>query len=138
MPAVEVVHAAVWDLIDAMTGVNAYDGEVPATPPLDEDGRVASYAVLFFSPGRRHANAFDAAQRSIEGSFQVTCVGGDPTRALWCVDQVFGALLGAWVSVDGVNRQIRSREDDPGPVREDKNVTPTRHYVPLQFLLQMP
>jgi hypothetical protein len=132
------VHDLVWDLLDAVPVVNAYDGEVPKTPPTDPDGRVSAYAVLYFSPGRRHANALDGGQRSVEGSFQVTCVGGDPTRALWCVDRVLAALSGASVTVDGRPRQIRVREDDPGTVRRDDNATPPRHYVPLLFQLHMP
>lgn len=145
MVTTRAVHDVVWALLDAVTGVNTYDGEIvdaqgkPTTPPrAATSDRVAAYAVLYFSPGRRHANALNGDQRSIEGAFQVTCVAGDPSSALWCVDKALAALAGVSVTVDGVARQIRVREDDPGPVRRDDNVTPPRHYVPLQFQLHIP
>jgi hypothetical protein len=138
MAKTQVVHGSVWALLSAITGVNPFDSEVPKTPPLDEDGRVHAYAVLYFSPGRRHANAMDGNQSSVDGSFQVTCVGGDPDRALWCVDKVLTALVGAAVTIDGVVRRVRLREEDPGTVRRDDDVTPVRHYVPLRFQLFMP
>lgn len=131
-------HDAVWPLLDAVAGVNTYDGEVPKTPPLDPDQRVAAYAVLYYSPGRRYASSLNGRQESIDGSFQVTCVGGDPTRALWCVDRVNAALAGATVTIAGATRQVRAVEADPGPLRRDDNVTPPRHYVPLRFQLHTP
>lgn len=131
-------HDATWALLDAVAGVNTYDGEVPKQPPADEDGRVASYAVLYYSPGRRYASAADGRQTSIDGTFQVTCVGGDPTRALWCVDRVMTQLAGAVVQINGTGRRISAVEEDPGPVRRDDNVTPPRHYVPLRFRLHTP
>lgn len=138
MAKTQVVHGSVWALLDAIVGVNAYDGEVPKNPPLDTDGRVHAYAVLYFSPGRRHANGLDGVQRSVDGAFQVTCVGGDPDRALWCVDKVIAQLVGAAVTVDGVQRTVRIREEDLGNVRPDNNVTPVRHFAPLRFQLFMP
>lgn len=131
-------HDVVWALLDATAGVNTYDAEVPRQPPADPDGRVASYAVLYYSPGRRYASAMDGRQVSLDGTFQVTCVGGNPTRALWCVDQVITQLAGAAVTVDGAPRRIRVVEDDPGTVRRDDDVTPPRHYVPLRFRLHTP
>lgn len=138
MPDALTGHDAAWGLLDAVAGVNAYDGEVPKTPPLDDDGRVAAYAVLYYSPGRQYASAMDGQQVSRDSVFQVTCVGGDPTRAIWCTDAVSAALVGAVVTIEGVTRQIRASEDDPGPVRRDDNVTPPRHYVPLRFRLHTP
>lgn len=132
-------HDAVWARLETVSGVNAYDGEVPARPPVDSDSRVSSYAVLYYSPGRRYASALNGAQGSVDGTFQVTCVGGDPTRALWCVDRVIESLTGTPVVVDGVARRIRVDEgSDPGTVRRDDNVAPPRHYVPLRFRLHTP
>ncbi|MGH8940862.1 MAG: hypothetical protein ACRDV2_16170 [Actinomycetes bacterium] len=138
------VHDSVWALLEAVGGgITAYDGDVPKTPPLDGDGAVGAYAVLYFSPGRRYANALNGVQASVDGSFQVTCAGADPTKALRCVDKVLDALLGvdrrgSVVDVDGVPRRIRARENDPGPLRCDKGVTPVRFYAPLHFLLLIP
>lgn len=131
-------HDAVWTLLDAIAGVNTYDAEVPKQPPADPDGRVASYAVLYYSPGRRYASAADGKQTSIDGTFQVTCVGGDPTRALWCIDEVYAALAGAVVDIAGTPRRIRVEEFDPGTLRRDDNLEPPRHYAPLRFQLHTP
>jgi hypothetical protein len=131
------LHDVVWDRMDTVTAVDVYDGEAPATPPLDPDGRVRAYAVLYASPGRLYASALDGGQRSILGSFQVTCVGGDDSRALGCTDEIRAGLIGA-VTVDGVTRVIRARDEDPGPILTDPNYLPPRHYVPLEFELFAP
>jgi hypothetical protein len=131
------LHDVVWGLLEAVSDVDAYDSEVPATPPLDPDGRVRAYAVLYASPGALSASALDGNQRTILGSVQVTCVGGDPSRALKCIDAVRSGLSG-YVTVDGLTRVVRAREDDPGPVRVDTDVWPPRHYAPLEFQLFAP
>ncbi|WP_210651343.1 hypothetical protein [Nocardioides sp. SYSU D00065] len=138
MTSAQDVHDQVWALLDAVPGINTYDGEVPSTPPLDEDDRVHAYAVLYVSAGRRAALMLDGTQSSLFSGFQVTCVGGDPTRALWCVDQVRAALLGASVTVDDREHLITASETDPGPVRRDDDVTPPRHYVPDRYDLFIP
>ncbi|WP_067428355.1 hypothetical protein [Nocardioides jensenii] len=145
MASVRVMHHAVWALLDALTGVNTYDGEIvdgngnSTSPPADPGNhRVYAYAVLYYSPGRRHANALNGLQASTDGAFQVTCAAGDPTSAMWCVDQVLEALAGAAVEIDGVVRRIRIREDDVVSLRRDDNVTPARFYAPLHFRLLAP
>lgn len=138
MATARTVHDTVWAVLDAIAGINTYDGEVPSTPPVDADGRVHAYAVLYASPGALYASTLAGAQTSLLGSFQVTCVGGDPTRAVWCVDKVRTGLAGATVTIDGQTRIIRARSEDPGPVRRDDDVRPPRHYVPLEFVLHAP
>jgi hypothetical protein len=132
------VHEQVWTLLDATPDVNTYDSEVPKTPPLDIDGRVHAYAVLFVSPGRPTALMLDGTQDSLSTSFQVTCVGGDQARALWCVDQVRAQLVGAFVEINGRQHQITASETQPGPVRRDDDVTPPRHFVAELFDLFIP
>lgn len=131
------VHDAIWVKLDAVTNINAYDGEVPSTPPLDADARVHAYAVLYAAPGNLHASALNGAQGALLGSGQITCVGGDPTRALWCVDKVRTGLA-TTVTLDGRAYPIRFREEDPGPVRRDDAVSPPRHWVPLEFQVFAP
>jgi len=131
------LHDVVWARMDTVTSVDIYDSEVPATPPLDPDGRVRAYAVLHASPGRLYASALDGGQRCIVGSFQVTCVGGDVVRALGCTDDIRAGLVGT-VTVDGATRVVRVKEEDPGPVRTDPNYLPPRYYVPLEFELFAP
>jgi hypothetical protein len=136
--AARSIHAEVWKLLDAVTGVNSYDGEVPKNPPRDEGGRVHAYAVLYMGPGRPTGLTLDATQSSLFAGFQVTCVGGDPTRALWCLDKVRGALVGAFITVDGREHQITASEFDPGSVRRDDDVTPPRHYIPDRYDVFIP
>lgn len=135
--AAEQAHVAIWDRLDAIANVNTYDAEVPKTPPLDEDGRVHAYAVLYMGPGGWRGTTLGDRPRQLAGSGQVTCVGGDPQRALWCVGRIRAALPGL-VTVGGREYRLRLREGDPGPVRRDDDVTPVRHYVPLEFSIFIP
>lgn len=131
------LHDVIWARLQAVTGIDVYDAEVPATPPLDPDGRVRAYAVLHASPGNLMASGLDGGQNCLLGSVQVTCVGGDPSRALGCIDAVRSGLPGV-VTVDGLTRVIRAREEDLGPVRTDPVQFPPRHYAPLEFELFAP
>lgn len=137
MPTALEVHDAVWAKLDAVANINAYDGEVPNNPPLDADGRVHAYAVLYMSPGRLYAGALNGAQTSLDGTHQVTCVGGDATRALWCIDKVRTGLLGS-ITIAGRVYTIRALDEDPGNVRPDLDKTPPRHYGPVLFRLITP
>lgn len=131
------LHDAVWAKLDAITDINAYDGEVPKTPPLDPDQRVHAYAVLYISLGNVFATALSGTQGALLGAGQVSCVGGDPTRALWCVGKV-RAGLATTVTLDGKSYPIRLREEDPGPLRRDDNVSPPRHWGPVEFQVFAP
>lgn len=133
-----LIHDEVWALLSNVAGVNAYDGEVPDTPPLDQDGRVHAYAVLYSSAGLPLSLMLDAAQDSLLGGFQVTSVGGDPRRALWCLDRVRAALIGAEITIDGRPHVIAASDIDPGPVRRDDDVTPPRHYSVAIFDVFIP
>jgi hypothetical protein len=137
MPTSSTLHDVIWERMEAIADIDVYDAEMPATPPMDPDGRVRAYAVLYTSPGNLMASALDGGQRCLLGSVQVTCVGGDPSRALGCVDAVRTGLIGS-VTVDGLTRVIRAREEDAGPLRVDPNVWPPRHYAPLEFELFAP
>lgn len=142
MTAVPVDQVAdpVWTLISAIPEVNTYDGEFvdaagkPVTAPADPDGRVHAYAVYYPSPGFAHALLACGGTDSLDFSFQITCAGGDRTRALWCVQQVRNALTGATVTVGGQALQIRE-DGNPGPLRRDDSVSPSRFYVPLIFAI---
>lgn len=137
MATAVTLHDVIWARLQAAMGDDAYDAEVPATPPQDSDGRVRAYAVLYASPGNLFASALDGGQRALLGSVQVTCVGGDPSRALGCVDAVRAGLTGT-VTVDGVSRVIRAREEDLGPLRVDQATGAPRYYAPLEFDLFAP
>ena len=142
MTAVPVDQVAdpVWTLIDAIAAVNTYDGEfvdadgAPVEPPADDDGRVHAYAVYYPSPGFAHALLACGGTDSLDFTFQVTCAGADRTRTLWCVQQVRAALTGATVTVNGQALQIRE-DGNPGPIRRDDKISPSRFYVPLIFAI---
>lgn len=140
MSAVDVSALAdpVWELIKAIAGVNAFDGEIVdengnrVEPPADPDGRVHAYAVYYPSAGWAHALLACGGTDSLDWTFQVTCVGGDRTRALWCVERVRGALSGTAIDVAGQQLVIRE-ETNAGELRRDDKFTPTRLYAPLIF-----
>lgn len=132
------IHDVAWPLLDAVAGVNAYDAEVPDTPPLDDDKRVAAYAVLYLFPGRLHSLTLEGTQDSLDSTFQVTCVAGDPTRLWWCVDQVRGALVGATVTLGGRDYEIRASDTNPPARPPDERVQPPRHQAHVLFSLFVP
>lgn len=128
----------IWTMIDAVQNVNTYDGDFvdndgkPLPPPLDDDGRVHAYAVYYPSPGWAHALLAGGETDSLDWSFQVTCAGGDRTRALWCADKLRTALSGKRITVNGQGLLI-VETGNPGPIRRDDKVSPVRFYTPLQF-----
>ncbi len=139
--ATRLLADQVWSILDAIAGLNSYDGEIvddndnPTTPPLDTDGRVHPYAVFYPSPGRRDLRRLAHVPTNVAWSFQVTCVGGDNTRCLWASDQVSGALTGLRLTVDGQATGKLAEGADTGPMRRDDDVTPARLFVPLLFAL---
>lgn len=123
----------VWDLLRTVTNVNHFRGEVASAPPLDPDGRVHAYDVFYPGAGWRASNRLGAGLNRLEWTFQVTCVGGDDNRCLWCVDKVRAMLTGARIQLDGA-RPGRIRElGDRGPVIRDDDVNPPRYFLPLDF-----
>jgi hypothetical protein len=132
------IHDVAWERLQLVHDINLYDGEPPAVPPYDEDGRVAAYACLYSFPGALYGTALTGDQQTLLGSFQITCVGGDFPRTLDCLDQVRSTVPGA-VTVGNESRVIRLAEGQAAPViRTDEAVWPPRHYVPLDFHLFAP
>ena len=123
----------VWARLRTLATVNVFDGEVDPNPPADADGRVHAYAVFYPSPGWARALLADGGGDTLDWSFQVTSVGGDRTRALWCIDQVRGVLDGFHVTNAAGQQLIVSEAGDPGPLLRDDDVSPARFYSPLRF-----
>lgn len=142
MTAADVTELAdpVWELLDAIANVSTFDGDFvnadgePVAVPADADGRVHAYAVYYPSPGWAHALLACGGTDSLDWTFQVTCAAGDRTRALWCVQQVRAALTGTTVTIGGQELQIRE-EGNPGTLRRDDSVSPSRFYAPLIFAI---
>lgn len=95
LPAVRPVGAAVLALLQGITGLNVFDGELPADPPKDPDGRVHPYAVLFPGAGHGFSDRLNDAPTTLSWTCRVLFVGGDSTRALWALDKIRAALTGA-------------------------------------------
>jgi len=131
------VHDALWAKLDAIANVTAYDGEVPASPPVGQNGRVKPYAVLYAGGGQRFSSGLDGIQSSLSTVAQVTAAAGEQIDAMWCVRQVRDGLLGP-ITISGRTYLVRSTDLDPGPIRRDDNVTPVRFYLPLEFFLLVP
>jgi len=143
----------VWALLGGTAGqaatvgaVNLFRGE-PDIPPRktdgspdpywDPDGRVHAYACLYASPGRRFSTRASGTPTNLGWSFQMTCVGGDDNRCLWCVEEIRNILTGGRLTIDGHTTSPMLEVGDPGPVRADRDVTPHRSYVPLLFGLPL-
>lgn len=129
----------VFSRLQALSGMKAYDGEVPQDdpPPADEDGRVHPYSVLYAGAGRQYTTALCDVPRDFAWSFQVTCVGGDRNRCLWAVMKVRVALTGLRLAVDGAQSGLLVETLDQPLVRRDDDPTPPRHYAPIQYGLDL-
>jgi hypothetical protein len=145
MTSVVTLFDLVWSRLESAPSAYAvdgsmfvYPGEVPATGPMDDDGRISSYACLYMFPGRQMHTDLTGAQNSLASVFQITCVGGDERRVLATVDAVRVTVPGA-VTVGGLSRVIRANENlAQVPIRTDSGVWPPRHYVALDFDLFAP
>lgn len=140
-------------VLDAIPAVNVFDGTVdlpaydPADPAthafwdLDAGGRpvdVHAYAVLYATPGHRQARTIAPLPTNVAAAFQVTCVGADRTRALWCVDKVTTALTGRTITIPGRRGTgVILEPGDTGPLRIDRDVNPHRFYSPLDFAVYL-
>lgn len=136
---IQAVVNPVWELLDGIANLQAFDAEFvnadgdPVEPDKDDDGRVHAHAVFYPSAGLLRSLTLDATPDVLDAGFQVTCVGGDRVRALWCVNQVRQALTGTWISVAGQDLQIQETPGDTGPIRRDDDPKPPRFYLPLTF-----
>lgn len=138
LPSVRTLADDLWLLLGGTAGegftagpVNLYRGNVTSTVPVDGDGSVHAYAVLYASGGTiPPARRVGGRPRNLGWSFQVSVVGGDDTRLLWCLDTIRGRLTGKRLG-GGVLREV----GDPGPLRQDTSITPYRYWLPLDYQL---
>lgn len=94
LPTVAPVSAAVLALLDAIPNLNVFDAELPSNPPLDPDGRVHPYAVLFPGAGKGFGDRLNDVPTELSWTCRVLFVGGDTDRALWALDKIRAALTG--------------------------------------------
>jgi hypothetical protein len=115
---------------DVMTG---YVGEVVEpvpTPPNDQ--RVSAYWALWPGTGRLPSDRLYPSDFVDVLSFTVTVAAGTVDRVLFGIDQVRKALAGIEIE----SGLISETPFDPGPLRLDMSITPTRHFVPLSYQLE--
>lgn len=112
--------------------LDVFDGEVTAV--MDGDKRARPYAVLYPSAGNLRSQSLSGVQEFLDWPFQVTAAGGDPTRARRAIHRVRTRLSGAELTASGQKiRVVEEPNYQPGPVREDRDVTPSRWFSPLMF-----
>jgi len=114
---------------DAMPGFRGEAGD-PGTPPGDD--RVKAYWVLYCGPGTLNDDRMVPGVMVSRLAFQITVAGGTEDRALFGIEQVRSALAGSEVGSGLISEQ----PFDPGSLRVDKSVTPSRHFAPLSYLLE--
>lgn len=127
--------AAVIALLETAPHLDVFDGEVKAN--MDGDGRAHPYAVLWVSPGRDdpREERESGGGRAQVWTFQVTAAGGDIPRCRRATQRVLDALLNVRLFPEG---GIIRLDFDPGPEREDRDVKPSRWFVPLSFVVSLP
>lgn len=137
--SVKVLCDMVEDRLNTLSRVRVYVGEVDGKAPTkpDDSGRVSRHLILHPGTGRPTADADDVAQTHVDRlwSFQVNCVAGWTSDCALLGDDVWD-LLYRWVPVlDGLEfGQVKPPGGfDPGPPRPEKDVKPTRFFLPLQW-----
>lgn len=135
----------VWAIAESISNVNVYRGDfvdadgTPVDPPADDDGHVYAYAIFYFNGGRAFSRRVAGSRGTLGWGFQITCAGGDDERALAAVNVIRNAFTGTLLTFeDGIKpRRLVEDEADPGPLRRDDTVRPSRMYLPLYFRTQI-
>lgn len=132
------IHQAIRDVLEAIASgdptdfsapyLGVYDGFVPEPVPLDSDGGIRTYAVLFAGTGDPTGDTLCGAAPAVNYRFGVNAVGADPDRCLWARDRVMGALVGLSLT-GGVVRFVTATSPVP---RTDAGGRP-RHTAALLF-----
>jgi hypothetical protein len=126
LPHLDAVQAALEDI-----GLTVFVGGTPTSSGWTSPDR---YAVLYPEPGMAVRESLADDRGDFEAAFQVTCVGGDPVRALWVADRVRRALA---QPLTVVGRSCWPPEDLGGPpLARDDDVTPPVWYVPVQYRIR--
>lgn len=122
-----------------LTGVDVFLGE-PLDVARDRDGYVGKYAAVFPGAGTpTDENDLAEAAIDLDWPVQVTCAAGWVEDVLDVVTAVHAALFRWEPTVTGlvVGRLAPPDGYDPGPVRYDRDVTPHRPFLPLQYVTRI-
>lgn len=135
VPSVVSTAEQVHQLLEEIPNLLVFRGAAGQVP-LGKDKTVDAYVVAYYSGGHPFTTRLGAKPRHVAWSAQLTCAGGNDVKALWVVDQVRAALTGVRVTLDARSGLLHEL-GDPGPIREDRSITPYRYYLPLDFGLNL-
>ena len=134
LPAVTPVADATLALLQAIEHLNVYDGELPADPPLDPDGRVHPYAVFYGGGGNAFGDRLNKdTPTDVAWNCRVLFVGGDATRARWALDKIRAALTGARPTGGARLKEVL----DDVTIRTETNVVPSRTSGAILYRLHI-
>lgn len=127
LPHIDAVQAAL-----VAANLTVYVGGTPASSGWTAPDK---FAVLYPDPGMAVCESLADDRTDFDSTVQITCVGGDPVRALWMADRVRKALAAAPLTVDG--RSCWPPEDLGGPpLARDDDVTPPLYFIPVQYRIR--
>jgi hypothetical protein len=130
------LHAAVFERLEALPTVAAFDGDVPPNPPADRaTGLVYPYAVLWPGPGGDTTDADLVTSGALTWDAQITVAAGDVAWCLGAVNVVRFALRDQWV-LDTAS-PLRDVTPASRTVMRDPDPAPPRWFVPLLFRCQI-
>lgn len=124
--------------LHTVTNASVWLGEPNLPLPLvpGSDGRVKPYVILWPSPGTP-ADERDVADTAVDldWTIQLTCAAGTLDDLQGLVSRVDAAFYRWQPVIDGlVCGPFKPPPGfDPGPARLDRDFTPHRPYVPLQY-----
>ena len=130
---VAAVETRLMSLNTTTTRLDVFVGEPTAV--MDSDGRAHPYTAIYPSPGQALRRPMAGTATELLWSFQTTCAGGDPTRALRAIQRVRDRLDGHRLTIDGLIVGVLREQEfyEPGPLRPDKDVSPPRWWAPLMW-----
>ena len=121
-------------------GLEVFDSE--PDPSADDDDQAVPFAVVYAGSGTLGSVTLCDSQDVLTWPFQVTAAGGDAQRARRAATRVRARLSGKELTVGSAPNQVRMRlveepDFDPGPARKDRDGTPPRWFIPMQFRPQV-
>ncbi|VXC44129.1 hypothetical protein [Nocardioides sp. AX2bis] len=137
-----VVAKALMARLDGITWATAHLGAIDTAKarPVDADGRVSPYVVLYPGLGRvRDAEDTVTGSSSADLAllFQLTCVAGVADALLDLFDAVHDQvhLWSPGIAGIGGGRFRTPPGYDPGPMRRNDQANPPRFWSPMQYQL---
>lgn len=135
VPSARTTADEVHELLEGIANLLVFRGKV-GDVPLGEDETAVAYAVAYYGAGEPRVTRLGGRPRHLAWSCQITCAGGNDVKVLWAVDVVRGALEGVRVT-NGTRSGLLHEIGDPGLPRQDRDVTPWRYLLPLDFGLYL-